>query len=176
MTGGRTVEVTRTYLELTARNGSGPAAPGRLRLERLSRCPPALYRRLYEQVGGAYHWVDRLGWTDDGIRAHLAQAPVSIWLLRGSRSIAGYFELQRHDDGSTEIAYIGLMPAFVGRGVGRLLIQHAIDQAWATGAARVWLHTCTLDHPAALPTYLKLGFRPFRSERYRTELRAGAAP
>jgi GNAT superfamily N-acetyltransferase len=83
---------------------------------------------------------------------------------------AGYFELRRHDDGGVEIAYLGLLPEFFGRGWGKYLLEQAVRQAWATGASRVWLHTCTLDHPAALPNYLQRGFRPVREEVYVTEL------
>jgi GNAT superfamily N-acetyltransferase len=79
---------------------------------------------------------------------------------------AGYFELREHDDGSAEIAYFGLLPAFIGRGWGKYLLTRATQAAWELGPNRVWLHTCTLDHPSALPNYLKRGFRPVRSEVY----------
>jgi GNAT superfamily N-acetyltransferase len=83
---------------------------------------------------------------------------------------AGYFELRKCEDGSTEIAYFGLLPAFIGRGLGKHLLTSATEQAWADGAKRVWLHTCTLDDPSAMPNYLKRGFRPFRTELYHTQL------
>jgi GNAT superfamily N-acetyltransferase len=83
---------------------------------------------------------------------------------------AGYFELRKCEDGSIEIAYFGLMPQFIGRGLGKHLLTRAVEQAWAARANRVWLHTCTLDDPAALPNYLKRGFKPFKTEYYRTEL------
>jgi GNAT superfamily N-acetyltransferase len=79
---------------------------------------------------------------------------------------AGYFELREHDDASVEIAYFGLLPDFIGRGWGKYLLTRAVQIAWDLGATRVWLHTCTLDHPAALPNYLKRGFRPLRTEEY----------
>jgi GNAT superfamily N-acetyltransferase len=79
---------------------------------------------------------------------------------------AGYFELREHDDGSVEIAYFGLLPAFIGRGWGKYLLTRATQAAWELGPNRVWLHTCTLDHPSALPNYLKRGFRPVRTEVY----------
>jgi GNAT superfamily N-acetyltransferase len=68
-----------------------------------------------------------------------------------------------------EIAYFGLLPEFMGRGWGKYLLSEAARQAWRAGATRVWLHTCTLDHPAALPNYLRRGFRPVREERYTVE-------
>jgi GNAT superfamily N-acetyltransferase len=83
---------------------------------------------------------------------------------------AGYFELRKCEDGSIEIAYFGLLQRFLGRGLGRHLLTCAAEQAWADGANRVWLHTCTLDDPAAMPNYLKRGFRPFETETYSVDL------
>ena len=84
---------------------------------------------------------------------------------------AGYFELQEHeDDGSVEIAYFGVVPHFHGRGLGKYLLTEAVDAAWSLDASRVWLHTCTLDDPAALPNYLARGFRPFKQEPYEADL------
>jgi GNAT superfamily N-acetyltransferase len=162
------IAVERTYLELTSRGASrGAGAPGPgVRIERVLGCPPSFYRYLYAEVGRDWRWTDRLGWTDDEIRAHLARPGVTIDVLYASGSPAGYFELARHDDGSCEIAYFGLLSEFIGRGLGKLLLERAIDAAWETGASRVWLHTCTLDGPAALPNYLARGFQPYKRETY----------
>lgn len=168
--GVQNIVVTRTYLQLAAPAAlrSAPASDGRLQVERLAACPAAFYRRLYREVGRRYHWVDRLEWTDADILAHLSQPGVSVWVMRQEDDVAGYFELCHHDDGSTEIAYIGLLPDYVGRGLGRRLLGAAVEAAQATGARRVWLHTCTLDHPAAMPLYLSCGFVPFKRETYTT--------
>src|SRR5438094_198572 len=64
---------------------------------------------------------------------------------------------------------VGSLPEFTRRGFGKHLLTEAVRHAWAEGARRVWLHTCTLDHPAALPNYVARGFRPFKTERYVTE-------
>jgi len=82
---------------------------------------------------------------------------------------AGYFELRKCEDGSVELAYFGLMPKFLGRGLGKHLLTCATEKAWTLGANRVWLHTCTLDDRAALPNYLKRGFKPFKNEKYTVE-------
>ena len=95
-----------------------------------------------------------------------ADPDVSLWLLSSRGSPAGYFELRRHGDGSVEVAFFGLLPEFVGRGWGGHLLTLAVREAWAMRPARVWLHTCTLDHPAALHNYVKRGFRPVREETY----------
>ncbi|HUG55348.1 MAG TPA: GNAT family N-acetyltransferase [Vicinamibacteria bacterium] len=162
-----TEEVRRTYLEMTAPGDLRPARsqePG-LSLQRVEGCPPSLYRFLYSEVGRAYRWVDRLDWTDAQIDAHLGDPAVSLWLLTAPGGPAGYFEL-RQDRDAVEIAYFGLLPEFIGRGLGKHMLTEAVERAWGLGARRVWLHTCSLDGPAALPNYLARGFRPFREETY----------
>jgi GNAT superfamily N-acetyltransferase len=142
----------------------------RIRIEVQPNCSVDLFRSLYVEVGKNYHWIDRLAWTDQDIRAYLAQPEISLWLMTYDKETAGYFELRKCEDGSTEIAYFGLMPQFIGRGLGKHLLTSAVEQAWAGGANRVWLHTCTLDDPAALPNYLKRGFKSFKTEKYEVEL------
>jgi ribosomal protein S18 acetylase RimI-like enzyme len=166
-------EVTRTYLELTSldRLVAAPCPEAGFRLDTVSDCPPAFYRFLYAEVGRAYHWLDRIAWTDEAIRAHLQRAEISLHVLYGRGAPAGYYELRRCEDASTEIAYFGLLPEFIGRGLGKYLLTCAAREAFV-GAKRVWLHTCTLDDPAALPNYERRGFRPFREEKYSIELPA----
>ena len=79
---------------------------------------------------------------------------------------SGFFELHQYEDGSVEIAYFGLLKEYTGRGLGKYLLTIAIEQAWKKATDRVWVHTCTLDHPAALTNYLKRGFKPFQQETY----------
>ena len=158
----------RTYLEMTdpsALEGAPPPVPGGA-VERLDQAPPDLWRLLYTEVGREYHWVDRLGWTDDDIRAYLADPALEFWVLRVDGEAAGYFELRKHADGAVEIAYFGLLPAFVGRGFGKFLLTQAVERAWGRGAARVWLHTSSLDHASALSNYLARGFSIWKQEIY----------
>ena len=164
----RGIEVKRTYLEMKAPSDLRPArrADGDARVERIEGSPASFYRYLYAEVGRAYRWVDRLGWTDDEIRAHLATPGVSLWLLTVRAAPAGYFELKSAPYGSVEIAYFGLLPEFIGRGYGKHLLTEAVERSWSLGARRVWLHTCTLDGPAALPNYVSRGFRSFHEETY----------
>ena len=174
MTAIRAIEVTRTYLEMRDRSQLQRAVSDdpRIRIEAQPECSVELFRFLYVEVGKNYHWVDRLPWTDDDIRTYLAQPEISLWLMTCDNERAGYFELRKCDDGSTEIAYFGLMPNFIGRGLGKHLLTCAVEQAWADGANRVWLHTCTLDDAAALPNYLKRGFRPFKTEKYTVQMQS----
>src|SRR5215813_4858944 len=171
----QTVEVRRTYLQLSNPGDLKPAGGGGdlIRIERAVECPPSFFRFLYTEVGRYYHWVDRLPWTDDQIRAHLARDGISLWVMYHTGAPAGYFELERPGDGSTEIAYFGLLPDFIGRGLGKYLLTEAATKAWAGGPTCVWLHTCTLDDPAALPNYLKRGFQPFKHETYSTTIEPG---
>jgi GNAT superfamily N-acetyltransferase len=166
------VDVLRTYLALESPSQFRPSAcpDPRARVERVEGAPASFFRYLYAEVGRAYHWVDRLGWSDDELRARLAQPGVSLHLLSVAGAPAGYFELEKHDDASVEIAYFGLLPEFVGRGLGGYLLSEAVVAAWALQPTRVWLHTCTLDARAAMPNYLGRGFRPFKDERYVAQL------
>ena len=160
--------MTRTYLEMESPGDLRPAAAPEPepKTERLDRCPPELFRHLYVEVGREFRWTDRLAWTDEQVRRHLGDPRNSIWLMSWEDIPAGYFELHDHDDRSVEIAYFGLLQDFIGRGWGKHLLTCAVRAAWASGPTRVWLHTCTLDHPAALPNYLNRGFKAFHSETY----------
>ena len=138
----------------------------RVRIEHVLECPPSFFGYLYGEVGLQYHWVDRLSWTDEQIRQYLSQSSVSLWVLYYTGASAGYFELRQHEDKSLEIAYFGLLKEFLGRSLGKHLLTVAVEQGWQLGATRLWVHTCSLDHSAALPNYLKRGFKPFRQETY----------
>jgi ribosomal protein S18 acetylase RimI-like enzyme len=164
-------QVTRTYLELgSPAELQAVAAPVPApRIERVGECPASFYRYLYAEVGRAFRWTDRLRWTDETILTHLATPGLSLWLLTWEAAPAGYVELKPDDEGSIEIAYFGLLPEYIGRGWGKYLLSEAVREAWRQRATRVWLHTCTLDHPAALPNYLRRGFRAVREETYTVE-------
>ena len=166
------VQVVRTYLEMAAPQElrAAPPADARTRIDRVDECPASFFRYLYATVGAPYYWVDRLPWTDEDIRRYLATPGVTLWVLSVSGAPAGYFELKRHADDAVEIAYFGLLPEFVGRGLGKFMLTEAVRQAWADGARRVWLHTCTLDGPAALPNYRARGFREFKQEVYTVDV------
>jgi GNAT superfamily N-acetyltransferase len=160
---------TRTYLEMRSPQAlqpvEWPAVPG-IRVDFLEECPPSFWRYLYSEVGRAYRWTDRLVWTRDEAAAYLDDPATRLWLLTVKAAPAGYFELRRTPDGAVEIAYFGLLPEFVGRGLGKALLTAAVREAWQWDASRVWLHTSSLDHPAALPNYLARGFSIFKRETY----------
>ena len=158
----------RTYLEMRQPSDLRPARQPHvpIRIERVMDCPPAFWRFLYTEVGHRYHWFDRLPWSDDRIREYLADPAVSLYVMWVSGAPAGYFELRHGPDRTVEIVYFGLLEEFTGRGLGGHMLTEAAKLAWSANPTRVWLHTNTLDHPAALPNYLKRGFQVTRTERY----------
>lgn len=129
---------------------------------------PALNRFLYTTVGGPWHWRDRLPWTPERWMQWLDRPEHQTWVMYVSGTPAGYVELERQQAGNVEIAYFGVMPEFIGRRLGGHLLTVGIEQAWSMGAKRVWVHTCTLDHPAALANYKARGMAVYKEE---TELK-----
>lgn len=164
----RAVEIVRTYLELRTPQQLRPArtADSTVRFVQRPGISASHYRRLYRDVGARWHWHDRDDWSDEELSAYLARPNVRVWECLVADESAGYFELVRNDDGSVEIAYFGLTVGFTGRGIGKAMLTRAAEEAWALDASRVWLHTCTLDSPSALPNYKARGFQEFRKERY----------
>ena len=168
------VEVVRTHLELRdlaeLRPAPLPAEAVALRLHRPIRA--AEYRALYALVGERWLWRDRLVWTDVELDRYLSSPDVHVWTLNVGGVTAGYFELQRHHDATVELMYFGLVESFIGRGLGGWLLMRAVEEAFAIGARRMILNTCTLDSPRALPNYLARGFTIVREDRYVTSVPA----
>jgi GNAT superfamily N-acetyltransferase len=164
----RAVEVVRTYLELRAPSQLRPfyATNPTVRFVRRDSIGADHYRRLYRGVGDRWYWHDRHAWSDETLATHLSSPGISIWECLVGDETAGFFELAKHDDGAVEIAYFGLVEAFMGRGLGKAMLTQAAEQAWSLGATRVWLHTCTLDSSRALPNYRARGFEETRKENH----------
>jgi RimJ/RimL family protein N-acetyltransferase len=129
-----------------------------------------LYRRFYKEVGERWYWHDRLEWSDERLAAHLSSPNVGVWVVEEGDELVGFYELQRQGDDRVEIAYFGLTPTYIGRGIGGFMLTRAVEDAWRMGAKRVWLHTCTLDSDRALPNYLARGFVPFKTERLEVDI------
>ncbi|NUL82953.1 MAG: GNAT family N-acetyltransferase [Armatimonadetes bacterium] len=122
-----------------------------------------LAMRLYGEVGRDWAWNDRSHWGLDDWTARVDQPDVEFYAAYRDGKTVGYFELERQGE-ETQIAYFGLLPEFIGQGLGGSLLTKATETAFANGERRVWLHTCTLDAPAALPNYLARGFVEFKRE------------
>ena len=164
--------VTRTYLELKGPEQFRPAfgAFPEITLRAVAVSDAPLYRQCYRTVGEAFHWRDRWDWTDTEILDHLGQPEITWFVATQGDSLAGWYELRRvPEDQSVEVAYFGIVPAEIGRGFGKHLLSCAVRDAWALAPRRVWLHTCTLDHPNAIPNYKARGFAPYRTETYEVD-------
>jgi GNAT superfamily N-acetyltransferase len=144
-----------------------PSAGAAVRYVPLPSIP--YYRGLYDAVGRAYNWLGRRKMADEALAAILDDPRVELHVLTIDGVDAGFVELDRRTPGEIEIVQFGLTGPYHGRGLGKWFLQWAVDRAWSYAPRRLWLHTCTLDHPAALPNYLKAGFREFKQERIRRE-------
>jgi GNAT superfamily N-acetyltransferase len=125
---------------------------------RARRPTPAFCRFLNNTVGAEYNWVDRKLMSDERLRSIVHDDRVEIHVLYVDGTPAGFVELDRRVDGQVELSYFGIMPEFIGKGLGKYFLDWAVDTAWSYNPRRVWVHTCDLDHEAALPLYLKAGF------------------
>jgi GNAT superfamily N-acetyltransferase len=160
-------DVVRTYLELsrdTLVPAKTPTVPGEIR--RLEHPSPEEYLELYTRIGGPWHWRDRLAWSQPEMARYLALPDLRVYTLDIEGESVGFFELLRREPGVVELMYFGLDRRFIGRGLGGWLLTRAAEEAFALGAERVIVNTCTLDAPQALPNYLARGFVITKEERY----------
>ena len=161
--GGKTVLVTVTWLEMTSpdRRPAAPAWPERFTVRRAERPTVSFYRYLYDTVGADWDWYERRRLCDDALAAIVHDDAVEVHVLYVRGVPAGYVELDRRIADEVEIAYFGLVPDYIGRGLGPALLGWALERAWGYGPRRVWLHTCSLDHPGALAMYRRAGFEVY---------------
>lgn len=158
-------ETTITYLEMTADpHLHVPAPTNKIALIRAERPPVAFYRFLYATIGHGYLWTDRTRLDDAALTAIIHDDAVEIYVLYLSGWPAGYVELDFRALPEVELAYLGLVPDALGKGLGRYLLAQAIAIAWQHGPDRLKVQTCTLDHPKALPLYQRCGFVPYAQE------------
>jgi GNAT superfamily N-acetyltransferase len=155
------VDCTVFYLEMTSRPARPPAPPPRTGLEIRRAMAPTLsfYRYHYQAIGHDWTWTMRRLLDDDALRAILHDPRIEVNVLWVDGVPAGLAELDRRQPSTIELGYFGLLPEFIGQGLGRLLLDWAIDRAWMATPSRFWVHTCDLDHPNALSVYQKAGFR-----------------
>lgn len=130
----------------------------------------ALTQTMYRRVGAAWSWVDRVAWSHAEWEALLAEVDAEVWVVESDAEPIGFTVLARRGGEDVELLYLGLVPEWTGRGIGKWLLRRALDQAWALGPARVRLETCSLDAPAALPNYLAHGFEVRCEERLMREV------
>lgn len=162
------------YLEQTCSTQPRPATTLDIPVEivRAELPSPELSRFLYTAVGGDLFWVDRLPWTWQQWYDWLTQPGIETWVAWVQGTPAGYAELHAQPAGQVELTSFGLLPSFTGQGLGGHLLTFALDQAWTIAhrwpgqqpTSRVWLHTCSLDSPIALPLYQSHGLRVYHTQ------------
>ena len=151
-----------TFLEMRA-PPAGEIPPSMLSLRRIERPDLDDYRRLFRLVGARWLWFSRLIMDDDALAAIVRDPKVELYtVLDENGRDVGILELDFRESGQCELAFVGLLPELSGKGHGRWLLAEAIRRAWRDGITRVHVHTCSLDHPAALAAYVRAGFTPFK--------------
>jgi GNAT superfamily N-acetyltransferase len=149
-----------TYLEMHQRpDGEIPSSP--LRLTAILQPDLDEYRALFRRVGARWLWFSRLILDDGKLAAIIHDPHVELFAVEDTEgSRVGLLELDFREAGEGELAFIGLVPELAGHGHGRWLLAEAVRRAWRDGVSRVHVHTCSLDHPAALAAYARAGFTP----------------
>lgn len=153
-----------THVEMTARPAPRPDPVGPWSIRHVAMPPLDWYRDLYRRVGEDWLWTSRTKLPDAELGAILHAPAVEIHALSHEGRDEGLLEMDFREPGQCEIVSFGLTRTCVGTGAGRWLMNRAQEIAWSHPITRLWLHTCTLDHPAALGFYRRSGFRPFRRQ------------
>lgn len=150
-----------TYLEMRSppETEGAPPLPGELR--RVDLPDPDWYLDVYKRIGADLLWFSRLATPREDLTATLNDPDYAVFALKHGKQDQGLVELDFRHPGECELAFFGVVPDLVGTGMGRALMQHAIRIAWSHPIDRFWVHTCTLDHPRALPFYLRSGFTAY---------------
>ncbi|MDB5709502.1 MAG: family acetyltransferase [Sphingomonas bacterium] len=148
-----------TTLEMTKRPVARPLPESPLQLVAWGAPEPAKYRTLFRRIGAPWLWFSRLVMDDAALTRIIHDPAVSVFAALDRRGIeVGMLELDFRAVGACELAYVGLIPELTGQGHGRWLMAQALMRAWTKSVERVWVHTCTLDHPSALGFYRASGF------------------
>ena len=166
-----------TYLEMHGPPESEmPLSP--LSLRRVEAPEPEHYRALFRRIGAPWLWFSRLILDDAHLAAIIQHPRVELYAVVDESGEVGMLELDFREPNECELAFIGLVPELAGRGHGRWLLAEAVRLAWRDGVSRVHVHTCSLDHPAALAAYTRAGFTPYKRalERFPDPRLAGILP
>lgn len=151
-----------TSLEMVRPPAPRPLPASPLRLARWQTPKVSPYRGLFRRVGERWLWFSRLVMDDARLEAIITDPAVEVLPVIDRAGVElGLLELDFREAGTCELSFVGLVPELTGKGHGGWLMGHALSLAWRKGIERVWVHTCTLDHPAALGFYRKNGFVPF---------------
>jgi GNAT superfamily N-acetyltransferase len=160
------IEVIITYMEMTAppTRPSIPLPPGKHALLKVDKPTIQFYRFLYNTVGEEWLWTDRRRMSDAALLQEVDHPEVELYVLYSGGQPAGFVELDRRPKPDVSFNYFGLLRDFIGRGLGKYLLNWAVDQAWSYAPQRLIVDTCSLDHPRAISEYQRAGFRPIRQQ------------
>src|SRR6266542_2388464 len=171
-----------TYLEMRSPEQLRPrrCADARFQVREQKEPNWRFNRDLYFTVGEQWHWIDKRPWTDEQWKEYAAAPDLRTFAAYCDDALVGYYELRRESEpdppsprprrdrqGEVEIAYVGLLPEFIGRGLGGALLTSAIEEGWRMSPKRVWVHTCNRDHPQALANYQARGMIVYKVEESR---------
>ena len=166
MTHQTEIPVTITYLEMRSKPKDVNLNPPlqHILIERVKEPPVPFYREMYHAVGEKWHWQERKRLTDNQVKKIIQHPDVYIYTLRFEGRIIGFSELDLRKKTDIELKYFGLVSEFIGRGYGNYFLHRTIQKAWELNPNRLWLHTCSLDHPRALEFYEEAGFAVYKVE------------
>jgi GNAT superfamily N-acetyltransferase len=153
-----------THLQMTARPAPRPVPPGPWVLRKVAMPSVDSYRELYRRVGQEWLWIARIRMADAELSARIQSPDVEIYALVNEGRDEGLLELDFRDPGACEIVFFGVTSKLVGTGAGRWLMSRTLELAWSRPLERLWLNTCTFDHPSALAFYQRSGFHAFRRQ------------
>ena len=161
------IDVTVTFLEMDTPPAYYPSLPynRQIALLKTRAIPLHFYRYLQDRVGRKWQWVNVLRLNDEELSAGRPRADRDLRVLEVAGAPAGFFDIKPHLPDEVELAYFGMMEHATGQGIGRWFLGAAIEACWSHKPRRVTVQTCTLDHPAALSLYQKLGFRPVAQKK-----------
>jgi GNAT superfamily N-acetyltransferase len=155
-----------THMEMIERPALRLDPPGAdaWTLRHVSQPTTDWFRELYLRIGAEWMWYARVKIPDRELAAKIQAPGVDVYALMHDSRDEGLLELDFRQAGACEIGMFGVTGPLVGTGAGRFLMNRALELAWSRDVSRVWLHTCTFDHPSALAFYQRSGFRPFRRQ------------
>ncbi len=159
------MHVTTHFLQMHALpSANAQLPPANTKVVQAHDLAPSAYRDLYNGVGAPWLWYERSELSDREILKLISEPSVTIYTLQHAGVIAGYTELRRQPQREIQILYFGLLPTHIGKGLGRYFLDWTVREAFSTGIDRLWVHTCSLDHPRALSAYQRAGFATYRRE------------
>jgi GNAT superfamily N-acetyltransferase len=168
VTSDETDQLVTIYLEMRSPEQLRPKRfDARFQIRELEDRDWRFNRDLYFRVGEPWRWIDKRAWTDEQWKEYAMAPELRTFSAHYEGTLVGYYELRSDENSGIEIAYFGLLPEFIGRGLGGPLLSDAIERAWhmTPPPPRVWVHTCNRDHPQALANYEARGMVVYKIER-----------